>query len=143
MEVQGSFVYLKFLLPQRLQSLWRHGTGRQSEAGGAQQALLGLPDFWSRSNRPILPLQGGAGRRMSETAMQSQTPPPSTLRETSDEGQLGGKTSCQADRRGYGSDTNRGARIRGATGRSMGQHQGRRALLSLLGHRLPGDPHYP
>jgi hypothetical protein len=25
----------------------------------------------------------------------------------------------------------------------MGQHQGRRALLSLLGHGLPGDPHYP
>jgi hypothetical protein len=76
-------------------------------------------------------------------AMQSQTPPSSTLEETSDEGQPGRETPCQANRRGYGSDANGGARIRGAASRSMGQHQRRRALLSLLGHGLTGDPHYP
>jgi hypothetical protein len=51
------------------------------------------------------------------------------------EGEFPGATAQYA----RGSDTNGGSRMRGAAGRPVGHHQGRRAILGILGHRVPGD----
>ena len=89
--MQGAFMHRELPLHQGMQSLWRHGTVGQGESGGAPQALPRLLDLGSRSGRPILPLQGGAGGRMPENIMQGQTPPPPTPRQAQREGKSGGR----------------------------------------------------
>jgi hypothetical protein len=137
--MQGALVHRKVSPPQGLQILPQHGTGRQDQTGGTPRPLPGLPDSWPRPGRPVLPLRGGAGGRVSEVSLPGTTPLPLAHGEAQNKEEPKEESPDATTQYARGSNTNRGSRVRGAAGRPVGHHQGGRAVLGILGHRVPGD----